>query len=195
MDPLRLYRSDLQQLADADEAVLAAASCGRPPAGAERLTGERPDPREQFANLPPDSWDGPDRRECWWHRIPAALVGAGSLVHADVDRILGGVSVVGGPGSYAGRLWAYLDEGLVFCVVTDRRLMLAVHELDPDHFRFLTDVPVEAVERARMAGRFLQRGRVFVEFSDGSAVAIFTGVFFAARGRALVAALMGGPVG
>jgi len=201
MDPLRIYRRDLQDLVGPDETVRAAAMCRAPLAGADRLQRTEEEWAEQFRFIPQrqraalarskfELQRNPPPPERGWSRFWAVVTGGASIVRGDPDAWLGGVAVAGGIGSCAARLHPHLGgDDSVYCVVTDRRLLLAARGLTPVAFRLLAEVPVDAVSRARRRGRFLQRGRVMIEFHDGSVLGLFTGVFGTARADALVAAL------
>jgi hypothetical protein len=203
MDPLRVYRDDLQQLVAPDETVRAASMCRAPLAGADRLHRTEEEWARQFTFIPRaqraalarakvELQANPPPPEKGWQRVLSVLSGGSSIVDGDPDSWLGGVAVAGAVGSCAALLHPHLGGGdSVYCVVTDRRLMLVAHGLQPMAFRPLAEVPLDAVARAQRRGRILQRGRVVIEFRDGSLLALFTGVFGTARANALVAALRG----
>jgi hypothetical protein len=176
MDPVHRYRRALHELAGPDETVRAAARCRAPLAGSVGIAPTLSTPP------PPEPW--------YWRGL-GVLSGGDSIVRADPDKLLGGTSVAGTTLSHAARLHRPLAKGdNLFCVVTDRRLILAdARSLYPASFRPLADVPVEAVARARRHGWFLQRGRVVLEFTDGSRLALFTGVLGTSRAHAIVDAL------
>jgi hypothetical protein len=110
-----------------------------------------------------------------------------------IDRLLGGVSGAGAPGSVAGRLWRAAKEydGSTYYAVTERRLLLlGAARPGSGEYRSLCEVPRAQVASATRRGKILlQRGRVEVHFADGSMKAWTTAMLTAARGRSLVAAL------
>lgn len=204
VDPLRLYRAELQALVGDGESLRGVAHCQqahgsdrleRSPEEMERLIGFLPGRLRDSALA---ALRAEPRPEQAWERVVAVLVGADSVIRFDVDQAIGGVAAAGHAGSCAARLaGAIRTESMVHCVVTDRRLILAGQDVDPVGFRPLAELPIGAVLGARREGRFLQRGRVVVDFVDLSQLALMTGVFGTGRADVLVGALAGhaGPGG
>jgi hypothetical protein len=196
MDPLRLYRPELQTILEPGESLSAAALCQRA-FGADRLE-RSPDELEHLVRALPERLRGPavaamraePRPERRWERVAAVLIGADSIIRFDPDEAIGGVAAAGHAGSCAARLAAaFGTRSGIHCVVTDHRLIIAELTLDPVGFTPLADLPVATVLAARREGKFLQRGRVVLDFVDMSQLALMTGMFGAARADALVAAL------
>ncbi|MET7419927.1 hypothetical protein [Dactylosporangium sp. NPDC005555] len=200
MDALKAHRAELEHLAG-DDVLLAAVHCQKA-FGAERLQRSPREMEQLLAALPRGVRDAaaaayraePEPSpEKAWERVVAVLVGADSVIRLDVERAIGGSAVTGGDDSCAARLDRGIrDATMVHCVVTDRRLVLADMTDDLRGFRLRAEVPRGAVLRARREGRFLQRGRVVIDFADLSQLALLTGVFLTRRADELVAALTGG---
>ncbi|WP_238005937.1 hypothetical protein KZZ52_42030 [Dactylosporangium sp. AC04546] len=198
MDPIQLYRAELAALVGGGEQVLAVAHCQqaygserleRSPEEMERLVGYLPGRLRESALAALRAEPRPERA---WERVVAVLVGADSVIRFDVEQALGGVAAAGHVGSCAARLAEPLrDASMAHCVVTDRRLILATMDIDPVAFRLRAVLPVGAVLRAQRAGKFLQRGRVVIDFVDLSQLALMTGVFGTERAEAIVGALAG----
>jgi hypothetical protein len=113
-----------------------------------------------------------------------------------IDRLMGGISGEGGPGSVAGRLWRAprSHAGGTYYAITDRRLLLAASRPGATDYRVIFETPRESVTSLARRGKLLfQRGRVEVRFADGSMKAWTPGMVSAARARSLVAALSGPP--
>ena len=191
VDPLQLYRTELQ-------ALVGAVHCQRA-FGSDRLE-RSPDEMERLIGFLPGGLRGSalaalraePRPEKAWERVVGVLIGADSVIRFDGDRAIGGVAAAGHVGSCAARLAEGIrDASMAHCVVTDRRIVLASMDLDPVAFTPLADLPVGAVLRARREGRFLQRGRVVVDFVDLSELALMTGVFGTGGADVLVGALGG----
>lgn len=104
-------------------------------------------------------------------------------------------------GNCAFRLAAAFEEDASrYCVVSDRRLIIAAWSLsrvdqphDPGRptvsFRELASVPRAAVLRVRRRGTFLHVGRVEVDFRDLSRLVLLTGHLATRGARRLVTAL------
>jgi hypothetical protein len=205
MDPARIYRRDLQDLVGPDETVRAAAMCRATPGGSNQLERSMEDFEREYSLLPTQlrkkaaaasfrTQSESPPREKWYWRVLGVLSGGDSIVRADPDKLFGGVVARGAADSCAAHLNRHLHgDDSIYCVVTDRRLLLAARTLSTDAFRPLADVPVEAVTGARRHGWFLQRGRVVLNFADGSMLTVFTGIFGTARANTLVDALTSGP--
>jgi hypothetical protein len=200
MDPLTLYATELQALLAPGESAIAAANCQlafgadrleRSPAEMERLAGALPQPLRDRALAALRAETQPEKA---WDRVISVLVGADSIVRFDVDAALGGVAATGHVGSCAARFVGPLrGHSSNYCVVTDRRIMLAAMEPNPIEFRGLAELPRGAVLTARREGRLLQRGRVVIDFVDLSRLALMTGIFGTNRADALVEAMTGAP--
>ncbi len=109
--------------------------------------------------------------------------------NAAAERMVGGVSLTGAPGSLAHALmgaFGGFSGGANHLILTGQRLIAA--ELLTDRGR-----AVWQVDRRQLIGvvhqpRFLQRGRVVLGFADGSALAMMTGMFTSREAGRLVAA-------
>lgn len=203
LDPLWIYAEQVRALVAQDESPVAAVLCQqafgsdrleRTPADWERVFGLLPGPvRERVLAL--TRAEGARRPPKGWERAAEKVLDAlsGDLIggDADLDGLIGGVSAAGHAGSCAARLAAALTaaRGSTYCVVTGRRLILAEHG-DP-RFGELLSLPLTAVLGARRAGRFLQRGRVVIDFVDLSQVALMTGMLFTGAADRLVTAIRG----
>lgn len=147
--------------------------------------------REEFLTA---SQSGPVPRSRWEKMLERGLdaVTAGDLVDVDVDKLIGGVSAAGHVGSCAHRLSAALGSRAGYCIVTDRRLVLAEHKLSANSFVELASLPRQAVLQAHRAGKVMQRGRVVLDFIDLSQLALMTGILFTGAADRLVGSLAGG---
>ena len=107
----------------------------------------------------------------------------------DWDDKLGGTSVAGRPGSLAVRLADGTRHGVSqFGVVTARRFVV-VRRIATDRFTLVVEAPRGDVVRVRRRSRPFQRGRVVIDFTDGSQLAVHTGILLTAQANRLVAAL------
>jgi hypothetical protein len=204
---ITLYRAELDRLLDG-ETPLAAISC-QVAFGADRLERSPEELDRLVRLLPPGLRDraatllheaAPERDEKGWQRALDKVVDAlsGDLVDGDPERWIGGISASGPAGSWARHLSTVLDDaGLPYCVVTPSRVVFADHDLKTSSFTELVSMPRGAILHARRAGRFLQRGRVVLDFADLSTLALATGILFTGPARRLVAVLDGpaGPEG
>lgn len=138
----------------------------------------------------------PQRQEGPWEKALGRVLDAisGDLVKGEPDEWIGGVAAAGHVGSAAHRLAAALKGETPCCVVTNRRLVFARHDYGNDSFTELASLPRRAVLAARRSGRFLQRGRVVLDFVDLSQLALMTGILFTGSANRLVSALNGGVV-
>jgi hypothetical protein len=198
VDPLQLYRAELQAMVGDGESLRAVAHCQRA-YGSDRLERSPQEMERLVGFLPGGLRDSAlaalraePRPEKAWERVVAVLMGADSVIRFDVDRAIGGVSAAGHVGSCAARLAEGVrDAGMVHCVVTDRRIVLASMDLDPVAFQPLAELPIGAVLGARRDGKFLQRGRVVIDFVDLSQLALMTGMFGTGEADVIVGALGG----
>jgi hypothetical protein len=198
VDRLRLYQVELQALVGADESLRAAVHCQQA-FGSERLE-RSPEEMERLVGFLPGglrdsalaALRAEDRPEKAWERVVSVLIGADSVIRFDVDKAIGGVAAAGHVGSCAARLAEGMrGASMVHCVITDRRLVLASMDVDPVAFQPLAELPIGAVLGARREGRFMQRGRVVIDFVDLSQLALMTGIFGTGNAEVIVAALGG----
>lgn len=106
-----------------------------------------------------------------------------------LSRMLGGVAVSGGLGSWAGRV---IDvRGAHRLLVTDRRLLLTRSSGSGKNVRFEAgfEIPRDAVQNASREGRPLARGRVVITFRDGSFIALKLGRWRTGPAARLVTAI------
>jgi hypothetical protein len=145
--------------------------------------------------LPPDP---PDDRSGLRKAGETALGVAAFLADGpgppSLNRMLGTVSAAGDGESWAARLLAArgrTTKRSSDLVVTNLRLLLVSRKIwgkDPDHTIDLA-IPRDALGNVARHGRPLARGRVVIEFTDGSMVALRRGAFFTGRANTLVRAL------
>jgi hypothetical protein len=171
VDYTRIYGADVSELIGSADEVLAIVPY-RPAYGAERLEMEpresRSGGRSPLDRLLDISWP--------WNRI-------------DWDKVIGGVSVAGSPGSPAVRLANATENGVgQFGVVTGQRFLVVRH-VGHDRFELVTETPRAEVVYARRKGRLLQRGRVVIGFAGGSSIAVNTGILFTHHAKRLTTAL------
>jgi hypothetical protein len=146
--------------------------------------------------LPPDSPDDRSglRKAAETTAVVTAAVLTDSLNGPSLNRMLGTVSATGDAQSWAARLLAARDlttKRSSDLVVTDLRLLLVSKKIwgkDPD-YRIDLAIPRDALGNVARRGRPLARGRVVIEFTDGSMVALRRGAFFTGRAGRLVQAL------
>jgi hypothetical protein len=197
MDYTKIYQADIDQLLGPDDQVLAVVPY-RLAHGAERVERDpevverrlRPLPRglrrrAQELGSRERSADGAANRPLldrifdidWpWNRI-------------DWDEKFAGTSVAGRPGSLAVRLADGTRHGVrQFGVVTPRRFVV-VRRIAADRFTLVAEAPRSDVVQALRRSRPLQRGRVVIAFSDGSRLAVDTGILLAGQAKRLVAAM------
>lgn len=118
-----------------------------------------------------------------------SLVGGETPLAAVPCEVTSDVATAGERGCCARRLCEALAAATMsYCVVTDSRVVFAEHAATGP-FRELAVVPRDEVHRVRRAGRFLQRGRVVLEFADGSTLVLRTGMVLTGHARRLVAVL------
>ncbi|SHJ15580.1 hypothetical protein SAMN02745244_01846 [Tessaracoccus bendigoensis DSM 12906] len=109
--------------------------------------------------------------------------------NAAAERMVGGVSLIGAPGSMGHALrdaFGAFNGGANHLLLTGGRLMAA--ELTSEKGRVVWQSDRSALAGVRHQPRALQRGRVVLGFSDGSVLALLAGMFFAGEARRLVAA-------
>jgi hypothetical protein len=172
VDYTRIYRADVSELIGSADEVLAIVPC-RSAFGTERLETEPREPRSgnrsTLGHLLDIDWP--------WNRI-------------DWDKVIGGVSVSGSPGSWAIRLaHATANDSGQFAVVAGQRLVV-IRQVGGDRFELVAEAPRTEVVYARRKGRFLQRGRVVIGFADGSSIAVTTGILFTHHAKRLATALV-----
>jgi hypothetical protein len=194
MDYTKIYQADIATLLGPDDQVLAVVPY-RPAPGAERVERTpdvverrlRPLPRgvRRRAQEAHAEERRPDGRSLldrlldidWpWNRL-------------DWDEKLGGTSVAGAPGSLAVRLADSTRNGVAqYGVVTAQRFVV-VRRVGTDRFTVVAEAPRGEVVYARRGGRLFQRGRVVIGFTDGSQLAVLTGIFVSGQAKRLAAAL------
>ncbi len=148
---------------------------------------------------PPDDRSG--LRKAGETALGVAAVLADGPNPPSLNRMLGTIAAAGRAGSWASRLMAAQDRTknrTSYLVVTDLRLLLVSARIfgkDADCSVNLI-VPRDALGNAARRGRPLARGRVVIEFTDGSMVALRRGGLFTGRANRLVRALTspGSPV-
>jgi hypothetical protein len=128
--------------------------------------------------------------------LVAAVGSLGDGLTDRVDRLVGGVTCGGPPGSLARRTehaLSPLGGGADHVAVTDRRLLLLRQALLSLHARFdeVWDVPLHAIASARPRPRGLLRRRVELWFADGSYLVLALPTF-RAPSPARVCAAVGG---
>lgn len=186
--------ADLSAVLRPGETALALEHASRPLSGQDRIVAAAP----RTDRAPARAGDERRRRSLPSRMLLAAAAAAARMASGpdwdlDVDRALGGTIAWGQPGSLAARLRAAVwgqPVGAIRLLVTDSRLV-AVRagvsvETDERVGRFglrnvtpyLEELSIELdlVEAAGRRGWFLQRGRLRVEFVDGSALCVLTGM-------------------
>lgn len=209
MSRLRFYAEELQRLTADGESLVAAELCQQA-FGADQLERSREEMAAMLRFLPErlreqalDAMQSEPEPAKGWERVLERVLDAasGDLIDIDPEELLWGVSASGRVGSWAAQLSAVINdpEHSSYCVVTDQRLIIAdwqTHTDRPDSptsFTELISVPRNAVFRARRQGRFLQRGRVVLDFADLSQLALMTGILFTSAATRLVRALQPRP--
>lgn len=182
---LDLYGEQVSQLLEPGERLLAVASFLLAPGKI----------RAVLPPGPPDDRSGL-RKAAETTAVVVAAVLTDSVSRPSLNRMLGTVSAAGHAGSWAARLLAARDptaKRLSKLAVTDLRLLLVSHifsfrDKNPD-YRIDLAVPRDALGNVARRGRPLNRGRVVIEFTDGSMVAVDRGSFFTGQASRLVKAL------
>jgi hypothetical protein len=179
---LRLHEAEITQLLQPGEQLLT-------------VTDFRLADGKRRVEAPPDP---PDDRSAARKAGETAAGIAGFLVIGpdppSPGKMLGGVSAAGHIGSWAYRLMgAYRDvlDRAKYLTVTDRRVLLISRKIfgkDPD-FSVALGIPRDAVRNAIRQSRPLARGRVVIEFFDGSMIALRFGSVFAGQADQLVKVL------
>jgi hypothetical protein len=126
--------------------------------------------------------------------LVAAVGSLGDGLGDRIDRLVGGVTCGGPPGSLARRTehaLSPLGGRANHLAVTDRRLLLLRHSLRGVQARFdhVGEVPLHAIARARPRPRGLLRRRVELWFADGSHVVLALPAFQAPSPVQLCAAV------
>jgi hypothetical protein len=196
MDYTKIYRTDIAELLGQEDQVFAVVPY-RLAAGAERV--ER-DPEVIERRLRPLPKALRRRAQAAATRERRAGGSSRSLFDrildidwpwnkVDWDEKLAGTSVAGRPGSLAVRLADGTRHGVSqFGVVTERRFVV-VRRVATDRFTLVVEAPRGDVVQARRRARPLQRGRVVIGFTDGSQLAVDTGILLSGQAKRLVAAL------
>jgi hypothetical protein len=125
-----------------------------------------------------------------------ALESVGDRLTDRVDRLVGGVTCAGPPGSLARRIehaLSALGGRADHVAVTDRRLLLLKSRILTLQTRFdhVWEVPLHAIAGARPLPRGLLRRRVQLWFPDGSYLVLALPRFAAPRPSQMCAALAG----
>jgi hypothetical protein len=194
-DPLKVYPGELRTMLGAGESPVAAAMC-REAFGADRVERTPEEMERAFRLLPRPvrerlvaATQAEPAAQAPWDRLIDVLTGTTQLLDPD-DATLFGVTASGHVGSLAARLLEALRvREPVYCVVSDRRLVLARHHLSPASFEEVAAVPLWTVLAARRAGTLLHRGRVVLDLADLSQLAVMTGIVFTSAADRLVAAI------
>ncbi len=142
--------------------------------------------------------EGPPRdRPAWERAIDFALIGP-DIDPGIGDRLLGGTAASGHVGSWAAQ-WVAVTRSrtMLKLLVTNRRLLVLEQMTRAnDPFELVFAMPRAAVLEARREGKFLQRGRVVLDFADLSQLALMTGMFDTKPADGVINALrMGTPAG
>ena len=103
---------------------------------------------------------------------------------AATERALGGVSLIGGPGSLADQLRRALDDAN-HLVITDQRILAA--SLGVREGAVVWQAPRAALAAASHTPRLMQRGRVTLGLADGSVLRVMAGMLSAKEALRLVA--------
>jgi hypothetical protein len=107
----------------------------------------------------------------------------------DMEKAIWGATVAGRSDSPAGRLYIATKRGAEqFGVVTAQRFAV-LKKVGMDGFELVAEARRAEVVSARRRGRPFQRGRVVIEFADGSHIAVLCGLFLTGQARRLVTAL------
>ena len=197
MDYTKIYQADIAKLLGPDDQVFAVVPY-RLGHGAERVARDQEVMERRLRPLP----RGLRRRvkERASRERPAEGTANRSLLdrildidwpwnRVDWDERFAGTSVAGRPGSLAVRLADGTRHGIgQFGVVTERRFVV-VRRIGTDRFTLVAEAPRNDVVQARRRSRPFQRGRVVIGFTDGSRLAVDTGILLAGQARRLVAAL------
>jgi hypothetical protein len=119
-----------------------------------------------------------------------ASVLLGGANSPSLSKILGVESVSARSGSWAYRMLAAWREapGLL---VTDQRFALLARETSgtADRYQAVLEIPREAVANVRLAPKPLARGRVVIDFADGSLIALKYGTWRTALASRMVGSL------
>jgi hypothetical protein len=196
---VRLYGSEVAGVLDAGERLLDMGRYREPLIGDEGRLLRTPDELSpRLRRLIEERGPLPERSDRFIEGFDP-LMGGLQVNPRRIDRLMGGISGEGGPGSMAGRLWRAprSHAGSTYYAVTDRRLLLlATSKPSETDYRIIFETPRDSVTSAARRGKLLfQRGRVEVRFADGSMKAWTPGMISAARARSLIAALSGPPAG
>lgn len=108
-----------------------------------------------------------------------------SAVVDATSELLGGISLVGFPGSLAVSMRDQLDS-VCELVVTNERILLAHLVTKPQRLEWQADR--SQVAGITLAARFLQPARCLIAFTDGSGIAVSLGMFGAGAAKRVVAA-------
>ncbi len=201
-----LIEPDLRPLLAPDERIGTLEVIASALVGADRL------------EAPAASSPGQAQELTGWRRVAGGTLGAGLGLATGLGPMIGGnaldaaaegiggVSASGGAGSWAARADAAVRRaGHARMLVTDRRLLLLDqtgsgmrdNPAEPGRrrvatdFAVLLDVPRASLASARPASKALQRGRLELLFSDGSTIAVMTGVLSTSPARRILSALAG----
>lgn len=106
---------------------------------------------------------------------------------AAAERLVGGVSLSGAPGSLARVFRDAIDGDANHVILTDRRVIAAY--LGPREGRTLWQGARELLVGVTLKPRLLQRGRVALGFVDGSVLCLMAGAFSQREAKRLVEAV------
>lgn len=106
---------------------------------------------------------------------------------AAAQRFFAGVSLIGAPGSEARAVREAFNGSADHLVLTRERVIVA--QLGADRAVRVWEASATHLVGARRLPRLLQRGRVALDFADGSTLCLMTGMFGAGQARRLVEAV------
>ena len=199
LDHLRIYREDLGPLLASGEEPFAMAAVSLA-YGARRLE-RTPEDIDRSLRFAPRAvrkrakarqrGDQPPGRRSFFDGLLDAIDPPWRWNGIDWHKVIGGVTASGHAGSYAyGFVDAVSDLQSLYCVITDRRLLVVRRQGTRD-FSHVFEVPRSAIVTALRQGRGYSRGRVVVQFTDSSSVALHAGFVDGGRANRLVRALTG----
>ncbi|HEX6470251.1 MAG TPA: hypothetical protein VF069_14230 [Streptosporangiaceae bacterium] len=194
MDYTKIYQADIATLLGKEDEVLAVVPYRSAP-GAERVEAtpqvveRRPGPQPRAPRRRGQEVHAEEGRSDGRSLLDRILDIDWPWNRLEWDEKLGGTSVAGAPGSLAVRLADSTRNGVAqYGVVTARRFVV-VRRVGPDRFTLVAEAMRGDVVYARRRGRPFQRGRVVIGFTDGSQLAVLTGIFLSGQANRLAAAL------
>jgi hypothetical protein len=131
-----------------------------------------------------------DRDRSLLDRVLDALSPSWPWDDFDLEKAIWGATVTGRSDSPAGRLYSATEKGSAerFGVVTAHRFAV-LKKVGLDRFELVAEARRAEVVSVRRQGRPFQRGRVVIEFADGSHLAVLCGLLLTGQARRLVTAL------